>query len=382
MQKRLFQVGGTLMAVLALCALLLLPGRASAASLKLASQSSPDVLVNANVYLTGGMLAPIFQTDINQQVPQAVSAAIASMVNQLPQADQSWASQMAGALLQPTATLVSLKPQAAGLLVTLQVDLYAGDPKPTTTDLLVGFSVADPSTIQVSALPINGKTGLVSGPLLNFHMPIGSLNKVTPTTQCSDADLAINLKFPIALSSSGQSSTQSQAAPVARAAGGANAMDASLPALNASPTAVPQSYIELPEASLAQLGSSLGNITVSTSLTAKNIRIGIQGKDLTLTSDIYWHSLGVGTAVSTLVPGASGGNLVMSVTSTKLSILGGLISFPLNSYNQQIQTILNSDLNGALAGKFFVQQAAVGPNSHLSCAAANSLLLGGTISLA
>jgi len=67
------------------------------------------------------------------------------------------------------------------------------------------------------------------------------------------------------------------------------------------------------------------------------------------------------------------------VLSTNLSIFD-LFTFPLNSYNQQIQQTLNSKLGNAFAGKFYVAQARIGPNGLLSCAARDSLVLAGNIS--
>lgn len=371
--KRFFKIGGGVLAVLALCALLLLPGRVSA----LAAPAPSTVSVNANVYLTDGMLQSLFQGNVDQEIPQAVQAVIANIVNQLPKQDQNWASEMAGALLQPSATLISVTPQAQGLLVTLKVSLYQGDPKPLTVSLLVGFSVARPSTIQVTSLPINGKPGLISGTLMTFHMPIGSLNTVSPLTKCGDADLGIGLKFPISLSSQSQTTGQTQTS------GGTVELSDTVsgPTMPRATAPGQSSYIELPASSLAQLGSGLGTMTISSSLTAQNIKVGVKGSNLTLTSDIHWYGLLIGTAVSTVAPEASKGDLVMHVTNTTLQILGGLISFPLNKYNQQIEQELNAELSGALAGKFNVAQAAIGPNTHLPCAASTSLVMGGTISL-
>jgi hypothetical protein len=148
-----------------------------------------------------------------------------------------------------------------------------------------------------------------------------------------------------------------------------------------APAADPASYVEIPASSLAQLGSSMGTLPISSSLTAQNIRVGVSGSDLTATSDIYWYGLDIGTAVSTLAPGAASGNLVVHVLNTNLQILDGLISFPMNSYNQQVEQMLNTKLNSALTGKFTVTQAAIGANPHLSCAGSNSLVLGGTLAL-
>jgi hypothetical protein len=82
-----------------------------------------------------------------------------------------------------------------------------------------------------------------------------------------------------------------------------------------------------------------------------------------------------------MAPAASGGNFVVHVLKTDLQILGGLITFPVNSYNQQIEQLLNTKLNGALSGKFTVTQAGIGFNPLLACASASSLVLGGTMAL-
>lgn len=362
-----FRVVSVILTVLAL-GLLAMSTPAHAIS-RSAGASAATTSIDADVYLTDQMLRPLFQSNIDQQIPRMVGNAIASMVKGLPAQDQSWAKIMAGALLQPSATLVSLKPEVSGLLTTLKVSLYPGDRKATTDELLIEFQVINASTIQVSARPsANGGPGLVSGPLVTIQIPLGSLNSIAATPQCGDADLAINLKFPVALGQPGQASGQStrSALPLA---------------FTRTPGDRPTSYIEIPSTSLARLGSSMGSIVISSSLTARNIRVGLAGTHLTTTSDILWHGLDIGTAVSTMAPAAVGGNLVVHVLRTDLQILGGLITFPINSYNRQIEQLLNAKLNGALAGKFTVTQAAIGFNPHLACAPSSSLVLGGTLLL-
>jgi hypothetical protein len=368
--KRSIRLGTVLLSVLALCALLYMPAQAATrAALHTAGKNNAVTSINANVYLTGQMLRPMFQSNINQQLPPMVHSSIAGMVNGLPKQDQGWATQMANALIQPSATLTGLTPQASGLQVSLKVSLYPGDPKPTTTGVLIGFSVADPSTIQVTALPGKGGQSLVSGPLTTFHVPIGSLNSISATPNCGASDLNVNLKFPVTLGQPGQAASQPSTgtAPLAYTR-------------PAAPVSATDSYIEIPASSLAQLGGSIGNMPVSNSLTAENIRVGVQGHDLTITSDIYWYGLNIGTAVSTMTPGTASGNLVVNVLNTSMQILG-FITFPVNNYNQQVEQMLNTKLNGALTGKFTVAQAAIGPNPALPCAAANSLVLAGTIAL-
>jgi hypothetical protein len=261
---------------------------------------------------------------------------------------------------------VSLYPQQGGLAMRLHLSLYPGDPQAITSSTLIKFSVQNSSTVEVSATPINGGPSLVNGPLTTFHMPLGSLNSVYSTPGCGSSALALNLQFPVAL---GQASSQAQ--PLTS---------------NVSTTTSKQfvagndnAFIEVPAASLSSLGSSIGTMPVSSSFTAKNIRLVIQGANIHILSDIYWSGLNIGTADTTVAPGAAGGNLVLYVLSTNLSIFN-LFSFPLNSYNQQIQQTLNAKLGNAFNGKFYVAQAGIGPNSLLPCAAGDSLVLAGNIS--
>jgi hypothetical protein len=366
-----------------MCALFVLPVKAEArgfqAALPTSLKASTSASVNADVYLTGQMLQPMFQSSINQSIPQMLSSSLSSMVKQLPQQDQDWALQMANALLQPSATLVSLKPEKAGLLATLKINLYQGDPKAITTSVLVGFKVTNASTIQVTALPpANGGQGLVSGPLTTFTIPIGSLNTINATPQCGDADLDINLKFPVALGQPNATATPAgNAALFGQPSRLHPASSFQQTGFAASSGTATNAYIELPAASLAQLGASMGSIQVSKHITAQNIRVGVQGGNLVVTSDIYVYGINLGTAVSTMTPGASNGNLVVHVLKTDLQF--GFLSFPVNSYNQQIQQELNTELTGALTGTFYVNSATIGFNPHLSCASSDSLVLAGAL---
>ena len=322
--------------------------------------------LNAIVYLTTSSLASTFQNRINQQVPNAVNAAIANTVSTLPAQDQGWATEMATTLIQPSAALVNLYPQQGGLAMRLRLSLYPGDPQAITSSLLIRFSVLNSSTVQVSATPINGGPSIVNGPLTTFHMPLGSLNSIYSTPGCGSSALALNLQFPVAL---GQTSSQVQ-----RITSNISTMvSKNLLAGDIN------SFIEVPATSLSSLGNSIGTMPVGNSFTAKNVRIVVQDSNIHILSDIYWSGFNVGTADTAVAPGAAGGNLVLKVLSTNLSIFN-LFTFPLNSYNQQIQQTLNSKLGNAFAGKFFVAQAGIGPNGLLPCAAGNSLVLSGSIS--
>jgi hypothetical protein len=375
--KHHFQISSVLLAVLVLCTLLSSTAQVSALGTH-ANQAGAPTSVNANVYLTNALLQPLFQNDLNTQLPQAMSQAIASMVGQLSQQDQGWATQMANALLQPSAVLLNVVPQANGLLAIFNVSLYPGDPQVTTTSLVIGFRVLDASTIQVTSLPTaDGQQSLLSGPLTTFHLSIGTLNTIATTPNCGDSDLKINLQFPLALG---------QGQPKTTLVSGFHsvpqlAVSGTGPVQRSAVTPSPTAYIELPAASLAQVGSSIGSLDIGSNFTATNIRLGVQGGNLVLTTDIQWNGFGFGTAVSNVAPGVLNGNLVGHVQNTVLQLINGLIAFPLNNYNQQIEQAVNAKLNGALANKFTVTQAAIGSNPHMPCVTATSLLLGGTISL-
>lgn len=322
--------------------------------------------LNAIVYLSTGSLVATFQNRIDQQIPGAVNSAIANAVSSLPARDQGWATEMATTLIQPSATLESLYPRQGGLAMSLRLSLYPGDPQAINSNMLIKFSVLNSSTAQVSAVPLNGSPSLVNGPLTTFHMPLGALNSIYSTPGCGSSALALNLQFPVAL---GQTASQvqplttnfSKTASTNRVVGNVN------------------SFIVIPSASLSSIGSSIGTMPVSKSIKARNIRIVVQGNNIHILSDIYWSGINIGTADSAISPGAAGGNLVLYVLSTNLNIFN-LFSFPLNSYNKQIQRTLNAKLGNALNGKFYVAQAGIGPGGLMPCAAGDSLVLAGNIS--
>lgn len=371
-----FQILSTTLLMLILCTWLAGPAPVSALNTS-ADQTPATTSIRANIYLTGTLLQPLFQHDVNAQLPQVLAQAIGNMESTIPQQAQGWATQMANALLQPSAVILNIVPQSNGLLVTFNVSLYPGDPHPTTMDIAIGLRVLDASTIQITALPNpDGQPGVLTGPLTIFHMTMGTLNAIAATPQCGDADLNISLQYPLA-------SSQSQTA-FAPTTSSVQPLAMTTEAHSIQPFATssePTGYVELPASSLAQLGQGIGSLAVGSGFTATNIRLSVQSHNLLLTTDLLWQGLGIGTAVSTLLPGASHGNLVLHVQHTNLQLANGLLTFPLNNYNQQIEQAVNAKLNGALTGKFTVTQATIGGNANISCIASNSLLMGGQISL-
>jgi hypothetical protein len=331
------------------------------------SQGTSDI--PAKFYLPTSVISPLFQSRIDQQVPTAVNAAINSIVAKLPASSQSWAQQMAQALIQPSANLTSITPQQNGLALTLRISLYPGDPQPITSNMLVTFGVKDASTIQVSGQATKNGLTLVNGPLATFHMPVGQLSSVQTTPGCGDAALAVGLSFPISLSA-GQGST-----PTAQAYTTTTHTFLS----QEVPAGTSTGYVEIPASSVAMLGNSMGTIPVSSNINATNIRVAVQGSQMVVTSDIDLGSFQIGTATTLMTPTASNGNLAVTVNQTTLNVL--IMQFQYNSYNQQIQQMINTKLSGALNGKFTVNSAAIGTNSHVPCAASDSLILSGSSSL-
>ena len=333
--------------------------------------------LGATIYLTNGTLAPIFQSRVDQQVPGVVSAAIASIVSRLPAADQSWASTMATTVIQPSVLLTSLVPTQGGLVASIRISLYAGDPQPISARLLIKFSVLDSSTVQVSVQPMPGSPSLLNGPITTLHIPIGQLNGINATPSCGDSSLAVNLQVPISL---GGQTTPTQSGQTAN-----NSMDAMHQQHTqtlSSASSGAATYVEISSASLAALGNSLGSFPIgNNNMSAQNLQVSVQGSNIVVTSDIILgSSFKLGTAVTTVQPIAAGGNLGVNVLSTTLTVLQ-LFTFPQDTYNAQIQQMLNAKLSTALSGKFNISSAAIGTNSHIPCSASDSLVLTGTTNL-
>ena len=340
-----------------------------------AAASTP---VNATIYLTLSTLQPRFQSSLEQRVPTDMNNAIDALVSKLPAQDQVWTREMATTLIQPSATLVNLTTQQNGMAMAIQIALYPGDPHPINAGLLISFSVLDSTTIQTSASPLNNGPVLASGPQDTFQVPIGTVNGVNTTPNCGASALSLHLQIPVSLGSTASTATQAQAAVANVSGHNGNPMAVMLGSKQHDSGV--NTFIEIPASSLSALGGSIGNIPVSSSFTAQNIRIQVEGNAIHVLADIYWSGLNIGTADTTIMPGASGGNLTLQVTNTNFSLFG-LFSFPMNSYNQQIEQMLNSKLGTAFAGQFNVTNAAIGPSSQLPCAKSDSLVLTGSSSI-
>src|SRR5579875_16354 len=384
-RRRYLQIGWAILLTALMLALAVSPVDANGRAVRQNAQTlaGGGTSINATIYVTKDTLAPLFQSNMAAQVPEAFNSAIDTMVSKLPPQDQSWALLMAQTLLQPSVSLVSLKTQQNGLLATIRLSLYNGDPQPTTASMLISFSVLNSSTVQVTATPVNGSPALVSGPVSSFQVPIGQLNSIATTPACGASTLALHLLFPVSLSSAGQAAMQGQTVPLSLDTpsqphqSGMGQREQTGKSSSTSTSA----YVEIPASSLEQMSNSIGAMPFG-NMTAQNIQISVQGQDLVITSDVYLNnsSFNIGTAVTTMAPTASGGNLAVNVLSTTFNLFG-IFSINENSYNQQIEQTINAKLDGALAGKFNVTAAGIGPTSQLPCVASDSLLLSGTSNL-
>jgi hypothetical protein len=374
---RFIQVSWTILLTILLMGLMVTPVSAASTGPRRPAHRQDTASLGATIYLSTSTLRSLFQSKLNQEAPSAINSAISGMVSKLPPQDQGWAYAMATTLIQPSASLLSLAPQHTGLATTIRLSLYPGDPHPITSSMLIGFSVANASTVQVSAHSLNGSPALVNGPLTTFQIPVGQLNGINTTPLCGDSALAVHVHFPVTIGplptpppSQGLSaSVQSHTSRVNYSA-----------LKRLSPDGV-AAYVEIPSSSLAAIGPAIGSWQINDSLTAKNIRIGTQGGNMVIGADIYLGtSFRLATTLTTIAPSASGGNLVVHVLDTAVTIFD-IFTFPYDTYNQQIESILNSVLSGALGNKLYVTSAKVGANSHVPCAAGDSLMLTGTASI-
>ena len=78
-------------------------------------------------------------------------------------------------------------------------------------------------------------------------------------------------------------------------------------------------------------------------MSAHNIQVATEDDHLVVTSDIYLGALKLGQATTLITPTASNGNLAVNVTQTTLSVL--IVSFQYNTYNQQIEQLINDKLS-------------------------------------
>ncbi len=398
MKRILYRQGHWVLPLLLLLLLCLIAAPARAANQTRQQQRVTNTSLNANIYLPTEGLKSVFQDKINQQIGNLSNDMTSKMLGNLPSADRGWAKDIAGALIQPSATLQQLTPQKDGLAATVNLSLFTGDPKPINTTMLITFSVRDASTIQVSAQPVSGSSSTPNGPLTTFPIPIGTLNSVNTTPNCSTTALDANIQLPVTIDTSltsNQSQDNSSSPPDPSSPSGPQLPHLPHPALSASQTQTDMQhlqfayttqhqaantlnvYAELPNSSLSTLGSAIGSMPIDNMWTAQNLRIKTQDNGLMVIADVSLRSTGlvVGTATSHLQPGTENGKLVMHITSTIVNV--GIFSFPTSMYNQRITNMLNSNLSNAFAGNFTANSVGVGGGTALPCAGSDSLIIQG-----
>ncbi len=344
--------------------------------------------LDAKIYLTHDVLEQLFQNSINQQIPQLTDKTIQGIVGSSPASDQGWVGQIAHALVQPSVTLTDLTPQANGFNTSLKLSLYPGDPKPTTSHMLVTFSILNASTIQVSSQAVAGSKPLMTGPLTTIQVPLGTLTNIQTTPTCSNANLELGLQIPL-VNAQGQTTSNSYQANTVQPTPTTSML--SLAKINKhtqQQTAVAaqtvSTYVEVPFSSLSALTTGIGTIPINNSLEAKNIKLSVQQGKLVATADIISLAFGspllqLGTATTIIEPQAANGKLLLHVDKTTLNVL--IFTFSADSYNQQIQQQLNAQIGDALSNSLNISNATIGPNTQVPCAAPDSLLLSGTTAI-
>jgi hypothetical protein len=289
-------------------------------------------------------------------------------MKKLPEEDHDVIVQMATTFLQPSASLTELMPQQDGLKTTIKISLYPGDSQPINASMQIKFQVASASMVQVSVTPLPGSPTLVSGSVASIQVPFGQLSAVTTTPDCGASALALKLLFPISVGSS--SSSQASSTPT--------------PSPTPSPSDTQGSKMDvsvgIPASSLAAMGASVGSIAINSMMTAKDITITVQQDKLNISSNLYWGALNIGSTLTEVEPTAAGGKLTMHVLDTSVKLLQ-VIPFPLNTYNQQLEQTLNTQLSNAIPSTFSITQAGIGPNSEVPCGAGDGLLMTGSAAL-
>jgi len=304
------------------------------------------ITLNATIYLPTATLKPILQSHVNQQ---------------LQSNNPNWLES----LIHPSIT--KLTPQSNGLAMTLSQSLYPGDPQPIESSTLLTFSVLNSSSIQVSAQPMQGSSISLNGPLTQIQLPKeGHVDSISQTPNCGDSALVVKISFPI---STGQGPVVSQ-------------MNLGLlaEAIPHAPMNAANAYVEVPSSALSSLGKDLNSVPIneSQSLTAQNIRISIQNNAIIVRSDVSLWQTGivVGSGTMHIQPLVKNGNLLLDVKQTDLSVL--FFTFSADSYNQQIQDILNQQMATSLGGLFAVTAVTIGTDKHIPCMTSDSLILAGT----
>jgi hypothetical protein len=304
------------------------------------------ITLNATIYLPTATLKPILQSHVNQQ---------------LQSNNPNWIQS----LIHPSIT--KLTPQSNGLAMTLSQSLYPGDPQPIESSTLLTFNVLNPSTIQVSAQPMQGSSLSLNGPLTQINLPKeGHVNSISPTPNCGDSALAVKMSFPIS-TDQGPVLSQTKSGLLSEA-------------IPHTPTNTANAYVEVPSSALSSLGKDLSSVPIndSQSLTAQNIRISIQNNEIIVRSDLSLWQTGivVGSGTMHIQPLVKNGNLLLDVKQTDLSVL--FFTFSADSYNQQIQDILNQQMATSLGSLFTVTSVTIGTDKHIPCMASDSLILAGT----
>ncbi|HLI69696.1 MAG TPA: hypothetical protein VKV19_08045 [Ktedonobacteraceae bacterium] len=304
-----------------------------------------------NVYLPIGALQQQFQQGISQTLPEQFNQSLAQQTKSLPPDIRSLVSQLVGELLQPSATLSQLTPQQEGLVASIRISLFPHDPHPSGFSMLLVFNKINATSAEVDVKAVPGQPAPPAmGNLDTFNVSLGQLNTIGPTPNCGVSALKMNISTP-----QGQQSTSGQG-------GGGQAGGFPL-------------FIEVPSAAFQQGAAAAGDMQLAAGFSVQNIQISLQGNGMVVTTQIAFAGLGVGSTMTTIQLSASNGKLIGTVTGTQVNVVG--LSFPLDSFDQDIQQMINQELSSMMGNMLYVTSVHFGPTAAIPCAAPGNMLLGG-----
>ncbi len=348
-QKKVIQSGSVFLCTLWLLTFLSLPVRAASPYHSSAGSQQANAM-GVNVYISTAVLQKQFQDAISQSLPAQFNQRLLQQTSQLPASSHALVTQLAGELVQPSATLTQLVPQQKGLAATINISLFPHDPHPMHFSMLVTFNKKDATTVQVGAQALPGQPAPpATGNLGTSKVPLSQLNSVNITPRCGVAAERFN----------------------------------GIPPSGAAPQSSPSQgkipiFIEIPSAviSAGARSSNPGTMRIGPSLTVQNIQVTTQANGLMATTQIFLGPLQVAATRTLIQLSAANGKLIAKVTDTQLSV--GLLSFPVQDFNQLIQQMVNLQLNAQVGNSLYVTRVAFGPTNKIPCAARGSLLLEGT----
>lgn len=353
-QKKIIQLGRSLLVTLLLLTTLTVPVHASS-SKQYIVRSPQDDPTAVNVYLPISALQQQFQQSINQTLPDQFNQALVQQTKSLPPDTRSLVSQLVGELLQPSATLSQLTPRQNGLVASIKISLFPHDPHPSGFSMLLVFNKINSASAVVNVTAVPGQPAPpATGNLSTFKVSLGQLNRISPTPGCGEAALKMNISTP-----------QGQQPPPKNTSGQGQGQGAGFPL-----------FIEVPAAAFQAGAAAAGTMDIGAGFSAQNILVSLQRDGMLVSTQIAFSGIELGSTMTSMQLSAANGKLVSTVTNTQVNFAG--FSFPVDAFNQDIQQMVNQELSGMIGNMLNVTSVHFGPTAAIPCAVPGNMLLGGT----